>query len=254
MIHVRALPGAPRATDSLAAVLGKAVEEAEALAAAGFDALMIENMHDVPYLRGTVGPEIVAGMTAIGAAIKRAVNLPLGVQILAGANCEAVAAAAACGAEFVRVENFVYAHVADEGLMPEAAAGPLLRYRRQIDAGHVRIFADIKKKHAAHAITADVDLAETARTAVLCGADGVIVTGGATGRPTAVEDVAAVHEAIEQPVLVGSGVTPENLPALWPHADGFIVGSTLKRAGLWSNELDASRIRDFVSVVDNLRG
>lgn len=262
MVHVHALPGTPRAArgfDAVTArgfdaVAAKAVEEAAALADAGADAIMIENMHDVPYLRGAVGPEIVASMTAIGAAIRQAVARPLGIQILAGANREALAAASACGAAFVRAENFVYAHVADEGLMPEAAAGPLLRYRRQVDAGGVRIFADIKKKHAAHAITADVDLPETARTAILCGADGVIVTGGATGRPAAVDDVAIVREAIDRPVLVGSGVTPDNLPALWPHASGFIVGSTFKRDGLWSNELDGDRIRRFMSVVAELRG
>jgi len=81
--------------------------------------------------------------------------LPLGVQVLAAANREALAVALAVGATFVRVENFVYAHVADEGLMPVADAGPLLRYRRQIGADHVKILADVKKKHSSHALTAE---------------------------------------------------------------------------------------------------
>ena len=98
-------------------------------------------------------------MTAVGLAVRQASTLPLGVQILAAANREALAVAQACGAAFVRVENFAYAHVADEGLMPTAEAGPLLRYRRQIGADSIQIIADVKKKHSSHAITADVPLA-----------------------------------------------------------------------------------------------
>ena len=86
-------------------------------------------MHDRPYLKGSVGPEIVAAMAVIGAEVRRAVPLPLGVQVLAGANLSAVAVAHACGASFVRVEGFVFAHVADEGVI-ESSAGALLRYRR----------------------------------------------------------------------------------------------------------------------------
>ena len=114
-----------------------AVAEARAYRDCGYTALMIENMHDRPYLKGAVGPEVVAAMTAVGQAVRREVALPLGVQVLAGANREAVAVALACGADFVRVEGFVFAHVADEGLI-EASAGELLRYRRAIGAERVR--------------------------------------------------------------------------------------------------------------------
>ena len=106
-------------------------------------------------------------MAVIGREVRRAVPLPLGVQVLAAANEEAIAVALACGATFVRVEGFVFAHVADEGLV-EADAGPLLRYRAAVGAEHVRVFADIKKKHSAHAITADVDVVETAHAAEFC--------------------------------------------------------------------------------------
>ena len=102
---------------------------------------------------------MVAAMASVGSEIRRAVPLPLGVQVLAGANREALAVAHACGASFVRVEGFVFAHVADEGLI-ESGAGDLLRYRRKIGADGIRVFADIKKKHSSHALTSDVDLEE----------------------------------------------------------------------------------------------
>lgn len=254
MIHVPALPGTPRSELSMAAIVEHCAGEAKIYADLGVDALLIENMHDVPYLRGKVGPEITAGMTAVAAAVKQAApQLPLGVQILAAANHEALAAALAGGADFVRVENFAYAHVADEGLMPEAEAGKLLRYRRAIGAEQIAIHADVKKKHASHAITADVPLAEAATTTAFFGADGLIVTGTATGQPTSPEDVAEVKAAVDIPVWIGSGTTPENLPNLWPHADGFIVGSYFKQDGLWSNPIDPNRVKKLVAAAAQLR-
>jgi membrane complex biogenesis BtpA family protein len=240
MIHVGALPGAPAAHHAIEKLVHEALAEARTYRDAGFTAIAIENMHDRPYLKSAVGPEIVAAMTAMGREIKREVALPLGVQVLAGANREAIAVAHACGAEFVRVEGFVFAHVADEGLI-EASAGELLRYRRTIGAERVKVFADIKKKHAAHALTADVSLAETAKAAEFCLADGVIVTGAATGEPASEADVRDVAAAVKTPVLVGSGLTPANL-SRYAKAHGFIVGSSVKAGGVWSNPLDRTAV------------
>jgi uncharacterized protein len=239
MIHVGALPGTPRAAEPLERVIETAVAEARGYRDCGYTALMIENMHDRPYLKGAVGPEIVAAMAAVGRAVRDAVDLPLGVQVLAGANREAIAVALACGGAFVRVEGYVFAHVADEGLI-EAGAGELLRYRAALGAGGVAVFADVKKKHSSHALTADVDIVETARAAAFFLADGVIVTGPSTARAADTAEVEAVALGVDLPVLVGSGITPANLAA-YPHADGFVVGSWVKRDGLWSNPLDGER-------------
>ena len=198
-------------------------------------------MHDRPYLKGGVGPEITAAMTAIAREVKRETGLVLGIQVLAGANREALAIAHASGADFVRVEGFVYAHVADEGVI-ESCAGELLRYRRAIGAERVLVFADIKKKHGAHAITADVSIVETAKAAEFFLADGVIVTGAATGEPASPDEVRDVVRAVRVPVLVGSGITPANL-AQFSTAHGFIVGSSVKQGGVWCNPLDRDAVR-----------
>jgi len=242
MIHVGALPSTPRSTRSVPELAASAVEEARLLAGCGVDAILLENMHDTPYLNRSVGHEVVAAMTAIVSSVRSAVQLPLGVQILAGANKEALAVAHACGCQFVRAEGFVFAHVADEGLIPDADAGPLLRYRKMIAADSVAILADVKKKHSAHAITADVSLAESAQAAEFFGAGAVVVTGSATARPTSPEDLAAVKRAVKIPVLAGSGVTPENIAGIAPFTDAVIVGSCLKKDGLWSNEPQKARI------------
>ena len=241
MLHVGALPGTPSAGVPLESLVELAIADARIYRDEGFTAVAIENMHDRPYLRGAVGPEIVAAMTAIAREVRRDVNLPLGIQILAGANREALAAAHASGADFVRVEGFVYAHVADEGLI-ESCAGDLLRYRRQIGAERVLVLADIKKKHSAHAITADVSIVETARAAELFLADGLIVSGPATGAAASPAEVRAVVDGVRLPVLVGSGLSADNLPQ-FAHATGFIVGSSVKRGGRWDQPLDRASVR-----------
>ncbi len=253
MVHVGALPGTPFASKPVGAIVEQAIRETEMLVEAGFDAIMVENMHDRPYLLREVGPEITASMAAVLDVVHRAVDVPIGVQILAGANREALAVAFAGGASFIRAENFVFAHVADEGLMPVADAGPLLRYRREIGAEHIRIFADIRKKHASHAITDDLSLAETAEAAEFFGADGLIVTGTATGKPASVADVREVRARVAIPVAVGSGLTPSNLAEFWEPADVFIVGSFYKQDGLWDQPPDPDRLALLMHAVNKLR-
>ncbi|MEW5958980.1 MAG: BtpA/SgcQ family protein [Chloroflexota bacterium] len=251
MIHVDALPGTPRACHALPEIIATAKAEALTYREAGIDALMIENMHDVPFRR-RVGPEIVAAMAVIGHEVKNAAGLRCGLQILAGANQEALAAALAAGLDFVRVEGFVFAHVADEGFI-DGCAGDLLRYRRQIGAGDILVLTDIKKKHSAHAITADVDIVETAHAAEFFLSDGLIVTGVATGAEASLEELQQVKAAVNIPVLVGSGVTLENVERYLAMADALIVGSSFKVAGHWANGVDAARVRAFMSRVNRLR-
>src|SRR5712692_5221001 len=250
VIHVGALPGTPSNRKTVAEITDEAVREARVYEAAGFHGLAIENTHDRPYLKSSVGPEIGAAMAVVGCELRRAVSLPLGIQVLAGANLWAVAVAHACGASFVRVEGFVFAHVADEGLI-ESSAGALLRYRRAIGGDHIRVFADVKKKHSAHAITADVDIVETAKAAEFFVVDGVIVTGVATGHPAEPDEVTSVSRAVSVPTIVGSGITMENV-LHYPDADGFIVGSSIKKDGLWSNPIDLDRARALVRTFRDL--
>lgn len=253
MIHVGALPGTPANTQGMNELVTQAIGEARLYRDAGIDGIGIENMHDVPYLRGRVGPEIVAAMTVIGQAVKSESNLPVGVQILAAANIEAMAVAHAAGLDFIRAEGYAFAHVADEGYI-ESSAGRLLRYRKQIGAERVQVWADIKKKHSAHAITADVGLGLTAEAVEFMRADSVIVTGNVTGSPPSLVDIEEAKTFCRIPVLLGSGITMENIVAFYPAADGFIVGSYFKAAGHWTNTVDPARVERFMQAITKLRG
>ena len=250
MLHVGALPGTPAARHSIEMLIEQTVAEARIYRDAGFTALALENMHDRPYLKGAVGPEVTAAMTALAREVKRETGLVTGIQVLAAANHEALAVALASGADFVRAEGFVFAHVADEGII-ESCAGELLRYRRAIGAERVLVFADIKKKHSSHAITSDVSLVETARAAELFLADGVIVTGAASGEEASPDDVRNAAGAVRLPVLVGSGITVQNLTR-FADAHGFIVGSSLKQGGLWSNPLDRTAVESLARAFAKL--
>ncbi|MCA9303949.1 MAG: BtpA/SgcQ family protein [Phycisphaerales bacterium] len=247
MVHVGPLPSAPNNTQSVAEIVAQATKEAKLLEDAGFDAIIIENMHDIPYVHGDdLTPDITSTMTAIACSIASSISIPFGVQILSGGNTHALAVAHATGGGFIRCENFVFAHIADEGLLSKAEAGGLLRYRRSIGAQSVKIFCDMKKKHASHAITGDLSITEVAQGAKFFGADGIIITGASTGKQTAVEDVREAREAVDLPILVGSGVSPSNAGDLLEYADALIVGSWIKNDGHWANPVDPDRAYEMV--------
>ena len=251
MIHLQALPGTPMNQYAVEKILELALIDAAALQLAGADGLIIENMHDVPYLNRTVGPEIIASMSVVAKEIKKEIELPCGIQVLAGANQGALAIAKAANLDFVRAEGFVFGHVADEGWI-NSDAGDLLRYRKMIGAEDVLIFTDLKKKHSSHAITSDVDLLETARAAEFFLSDGLIITGTSTGAATSLEDIKIIKENCEKPVLVGSGVTLDNVKDYFQIADALIIGSYFKENGDWKNKVEYDRVARLMAVVNEL--
>ena len=240
MIHLGALPGTPASRQSLHEIEAQALHEAKIYREAGVHGLMMENMHDTPYLRGKVGPEIVAAIAVIARAVKVASRLPC--------DLEALAVAHAAGLDFIRAEGFAFAHVADEGIIQSSAAD-LLRYRRAIGAERVQVWVDVKKKHSSHAITADVGIGETAHAVEFMRGDAVIVTGTVTGDAPKLDDVRAVKQATRLPVYLGSGVTAANVGEFLREADGVIVGSEFKIGRHWSAAVDAKRVRRFMAAV-----
>ena len=251
MIHVDPLPGTPKFYSSMPDIIAKARQEALIYKEAGIDMLAIENMHDIPFHR-SVGPEIVAAMAVVGYEVKNVTGLQCGIQILAAANQGALGAAQAAGLDFVRVEGYVFAHVADEGLI-DGCAGEIIRYRRNIGADHIPVLTDIKKKHSSHSITGDVDIVETAHAAEFFLSDGVIVTGVATGTEASLEELQQVKAAVDIPVLVGSGITHANVEQYLTVADALIVGSYFKHDGHWANGVEFDRVKAFMDRVNQLR-
>ncbi|GAB0093165.1 uncharacterized protein DMENIID0001_082370 [Sergentomyia squamirostris] len=251
MIHIPALPGTPRQS-SFPITLDAVRKEAEIYKNLPIDAVMIENMHDIPYVRNP-GPEIISSVTRVACEVRNILrNIPIGIQILACGNREALAVAKATGCQFIRAEGFVFSHVADEGFV-DACAGDLMRFRRQIDAEDVAILTDIKKKHSSHAITQDLSLLEAAQAAEFFLSDGIIVTGTATGDPVATQDLDSISGRINIPTIIGSGVTSGNLEEYFDKCQGMIVGSHFKKSGKWSDPLCPERIGQFMGIIKKLR-
>lgn len=245
MVHLPPLPGAAGYDGSIDRILAHGLDEAMTYKENGLDGLVLENMHDVPYLNGRVEPETTAAMAIIAQAIKYETQMPVGIQLLAGATLETLGAAIAASVNFIRVEGFVFAHVGDEGIH-ESSAAELIRRRWQLKAEHIKIFADIKKKHSAHAITGDISLVETAQAAEFFKADGVVVSGAHTGHAPSSKSVEDVRRAVSCSVLVGSGVDAENVASFLPWADALIVGSAFKQKGKWSMPVDPERVASFM--------
>lgn len=247
VVHLAPLPGAPdHVGHEVEPIYERALADARAYAAAGFDGLIVENHGDIPFAKpDDIGPETAAHMAVVGDRVRRETGLPIGVNVLANAALHALAVASAAGARFVRVNQWANAYVANEGIL-DGVAGAAMRYRRALGAQGVRIFADAHVKHGAHAIVQDRPIAELVRDVEFFGADAVIATGQRTGHTADLGYISGIRAAATLPTLVGSGVTLDNVEAILAIVDGVIVASSLKVGGGWWNPVDPERAKPFV--------
>ena len=247
MIHLEPLPGAPRWNGSMDVVLEAAIGDAQVLESAGVHGIIVENYGDVPFHRDAVPAETIAAMAVISAAVTQVLSVPIGINVLRNDAGAALAIAAATGAAFVRVNVHTGAMLADQGWI-EGRAHETLRLRRRLGL-QCAILADIAVKHAV--IPAGASIAGLARDTWYRGlADGLIVSGPATGQATAVADLLAVRQAVpDAPVWIGSGLDASNLADLLSRADGAIVGSSLSRDGMAGRGIDPDRAERFLSAV-----
>lgn len=252
MIALRALPGAPLYDGDDQEIIDQALSDLAHYRHAGVDAIMLENDHDLPYAKGPVPAEALEAVETVCKAVRAEWSGPVGLQLLEGANGDALDVAHAATLDFIRVEGFVYAHVGGAGII-DACAGPLMRQRAKLNCRHIQVFADISKKHCAHALRADLDIALEARQAELFLADGLVVTGRFTGEAVDADDLHKVRAASSLPILVGSGMTPDNVDQLVPLADAFIVGSTFRKDGRYLERLEPARLERFMDAFSAAR-
>lgn len=246
VVHLAPLPGSPRNNSSIQHIVTQALSDAEILIDNGIDALIVENYGDTPFMPGRVEAHTVAAMSIVVHEIRKHSALPLGVNILRNDARSALAVAAVCGADFIRVNVHTGAMLTDQGII-EGRAGETLRYRRELES-NVLVIADVAVKHAVP--LAPINLADSARDTFYRGnADALIVTGTATGSSTSIDDLRTVREAVpEARIVAGSGVTSDNLADILRYANGVIVGTALKYYGITSNAVDPKRVQDFIQM------
>jgi membrane complex biogenesis BtpA family protein len=252
VIHLPALagtPGAPAAADALQRAGLLAVREAKALEQAGFDGLIIENFGDAPFYKTQVPPETIASMAIVCAAVREAVKIPIGVNVLRNDGRSALAIAAVAGCDFVRINVLSGVAATDQGLV-EGDAALLLRERERLGAAHIAILGDVHVKHARSLSSDDIALG-VEEIALRASANGVIITGSTTGRPVDFAHLEKAHSITHThgiPLYVGSGATLKNLADLKRWATGIIVGSALRRGGRAGAPLDPKALKDFVKA------
>lgn len=253
MLHAPPLPGSPGFRD-LETVRRTVLADAETLVAGGITNLMLENFGDMPFFPGSVPSATVAHMTALAVQIKQMIpHGRLGVNVLRNDGCAALGIAQAAGADFIRVNVLSGARVTDQGLI-QGIAAELLRLRASLAATHIAILADVDVKHSAPLAPRPLDV-ETRDLIERGQADAVIVSGSATGSAVDLAHLETIARAAQKtPVLVGSGVTEESLSSLLPHADGFIVGTALKRDGQVHAAVELDRVRRFMDALKTAKG
>lgn len=245
MVHLRPLPGSPSFGGDMASVVAQAQADAVVLAESGFGGVMVENFGDAPFFKDNVPATTVAAMTSAVDAVRRVIDLPIGVNVLRNDGLAALAIAAVTGANFVRVNVLSSMMFTDQGII-EGRAAEIGRLRAQL-CPQIAVLADVYVKHAVppEGLTleqAAIDLWERS------GADGVVVSGTGTGSATDPKDVQRVRAAIpDAPIFIGSGSTPDSVAELAPWATGFIVGSALK-VGPVTGPVDAGLARNFVAA------
>ncbi len=247
VVHLLPLPTSPRWQGDLSAVVARAEQEATALAAGGAHGLVVENFFDAPFAKSQVDPVVVSAMTLVVQRLKQLVTLPIGINVLRNDARSALAIATCTEASFIRVNVLTGVMATDQGLI-EGEAHDLLRYRRELGCD-VKILADVLVKHATP--LGMPNLSAVVEDTIHRGlADGVILSGWATGRPPDVEDLKLARAAAgDTPVFIGSGASADNISELIRYSDGVIVSSSLKRKGQIEQPIDPIRVREFVTAL-----
>lgn len=248
-IHLMPLPGSPRYTGNMREVYDTALAEAEIFTRYPIDALIVENFRDMPFYPKNIPAETTAALAAVTREIVKVVQLPVGVNALRNDAPAALAIATATEADFIRVNIHMDAVVADQGII-QGESHETLRLRAALQS-HVLIFADVGVKHATP--LGGRGLAFETRDVSERGlVDAIIVSGDLTGEETSLEDVHVVRQNTSLPILIGSGVTPNNLSNAYAKADGLIVGSTFKKDGKADNLVEEARVKALTDTVKAL--
>lgn len=254
VVHLGAMPSDPGGK-SWSEVYDAAMRDAESLISGGVDSIIVENFGSSPFRKGTAGdrisPHEVAFLANVSRRLKTDFDIPIGVNCLRNDAYSAIGIAAASGLDYIRVNVHSGAYVTDQGII-EGEAAHTLQYRKLLGAEDIKIMADILVKHASP--LGPSDPMQVTHDCLRRGhADAVIVTGSGTGHPVSVALLETVaHAAHNDPVFIGSGLTPANSKALAPHADGAIVGTFFKRGGVTTNEVEVDRVRRLVDAAKPL--
>lgn len=254
MIHTAPLLGYEN-SPTIEEVERKFMGDFRALDDGGIDAIMIENNYDIPHYE-QAQRSTIPQLTDLCLKARKLTTKPLGLCVLWNDYETALSIAKLADFQFIRIPVFVDRVKTDYGIY-EPKADEVIEFRKKIDAENVLVFTDVQVKHAEHLIQRPLN--EAVKEAISKKTDGIIITGKWTGDPPTIEDVnQAIDVAGDVPVILGSGVTPENLHDY--DVDAFIVGSYFKGDNNpeekdyhniypWMEENKVDRVRGFMESI-----
>ena len=246
MIHMPPLPGAPSNRLSMKQLTEFALSEADKLESADLDACIVENVGDVPLFKENLPPYTVAAMAAVTKEVVEHTKMKVGVNMLRNACEEALSVAHIAGAHFIRCNILIGAYATDQGII-EGCSAKVARLKKELGS-QVLVFGDVHVKHAHPIFNVEIeyaaqDLAERG------GADAVIVSGARSPVPPSFERVKKVKDAIDKPVLIGSGISLANVKQFWQRSDGLIIGEPdFKVGGVWGGPSDSKAYQKAVRM------
>jgi membrane complex biogenesis BtpA family protein len=254
MVHLPPLPGAPNYDgNGLEPIIEWALRDVETYHRGGIDGLIVENMWDHPFFVGEdVPPEAMTAQAVAAREIVKASRVPVGINVIHNGGRITLSIALAAGARFVRICILTGARLWDTGELDHGCAARLLRTRKNLQAEHIKIFADVDKKHSVP--FPGIDLETHIEWTDYYLADALIVSGKMTGNAPPLDEVRRAGKVSKgRPILIGSGTSAENITDFLRLADGAIVGTSLKVDGRGENPVDLERLRRFMDEVEKAR-
>ncbi len=250
MVHTLALPGSPKydRAGGMKKLVKQALKEAEYLVDTGYHSIMYCNESDMPY-QAVMPPETVAAMTDLVAECQAKLDIPFGINMLIDP-VASLSIAHATGGDFIRC-FLTGSYVGDIGhVVPDGAR--TLRLRAELDAEQIAIICNVTPGFS---VTLDTrQTPQVASGAVFLGlADSVCVSGPAAAKEADLSEISETAKAVpDTPVMVGTGVSKENVLAMAEVSDGFIIGSSIKVDGKTLNEVDPHRAEALMKTLNTV--
>ncbi len=226
------------------AVLNHAISEASVLIDNGVDALMIQNLGDIPVDTKATMTQ-VAWMTRVASDVRARFGGPVGLNLLENDAEAMMAIASASGADFIRIKIYVGAMMTPFGI-ETAKAHVAIKARNTLRADGVGIFADVHDRTgtpiASSGFQEDVEFAVR-----LGAADGLVLTGKSF--PETLDLIGLARTQYPSiPILVGGGVTKHNFAEVVRTANGAIVSTSMKDSGSAVGRFVPGKVKEFMTA------
>lgn len=254
MVHLPPLPGSVGYSGySMNQIIDFALQDAATLVQGGVDGIIVENMWDIPFAVGMdVSPEQMCAQAVAAAEVVKSVPLPVGINVVHNGGRVCLGIAIASGARFIRVCLLTGAQVWDTGEFDHGCARELLSARKMAQAENIKLFCDVDKKHSVR--FPGIDLATHIEWTEFYLADALIISGRMTGDAPSLDKIKLAKQlAQNRPVLMGSGMTAENVADFFQYADGCIVGFGMKDEGHPERPVSLDKVKRFMEAVETTR-